>query len=378
MGAFALLRFAGDTSVRAPIPYIIFIAAAFGAPPESSGWLAVALGLTGLVSPLVAAFEHRIGARRTILLSVGLFASGCFALALAPSFPAVLILCVVLSLGRSLVGPQAQAFVADTVPFDRRGTVLGVLELAWALAWIIGVPAFGVLLQRVVWWAPFWALGVIALLGAAAVLRFALTTDHTRAIAAAASAGGVREALRNGQVRRLLAFGSMLMVSIQLVVVVYSPHLVARFGLNAEQIGLASLVLGLADILAELLIIFALDRIGKRRSVLGGLVLMAVGVIAFLLVEGTLAAAIAALFLVFLGFEYAIVSSLPIMTEIMPTARTAVAGSFNAANSVGRTLAAFFALPLYRAIGLNATYGLALVALAVTVVLFTRLRVRGD
>lgn len=373
VGALTLLRFAGDTAIRAPVPFVIFIAASYGAQPESAGWLAVALGLSGLVSPLAGAIERRLGSRRAILVSTALFASGCFALAIAPTFGVALILCVVLSLGRSLIGPQAQAYVADSVPFHRRGAVLGVLEMAWALSWIIGVPVFGFLVQRSVWWLPFWAIGALSLVGAWATLRFAITHDHARALAAIQTRG-IGDVIADPRARRVLLYGFGLVMAMSSTVIVYAPHLVRRFGLTAEQLGLVSIALGVADVVAEFLVIFALDRLGKRRSVLFGGAVMAFGLIGFLVSDASLVLSIAALFFVFLGFEYAIVSMLPIASEVLPSARTAVMGSFNGANAVSRTLAGVLALPLYGAIGLPGTLLISLASLGLALVAFGGIR----
>ena len=370
VASLTLLRFAGDTAVRAPVPFVIFIAASYGALPESAGWFAVALGLSGLVSPLVSVIERRVGARRSIVISTAIFAGGCFALAFAPSFPIALALCVVLGLGRSLIGPQAQAYVADTVPYARRGTVLGVLELAWALAWIVGVPAFGFLIQRAAWWVPFSVIGVISLIGTWATLRFAITRDHARALAAGPTSGGLAAVLRHVPARRVLLSSFCLMIAINLTVVVYAPHLVAQFGLTAERLGVISIVLGVADVVAEGLIIFALDRIGKQRSVLLGLLVMSAGLFGFLAAGSNLLAAMASLFLVFLGFEYAVVSNLPVASEVLPGARTAMMGSLSGVNAIGRTLAALVAIPLYAAIGLSGVLVISLFALALAALAF--------
>ncbi len=374
IGALTLLRFAGDTAIRAPVPFVIFIAAAYGAPPESAGWLAVALGMAGLISPLASVIERRLGSRRSILISAALFSLSCFALAIAPTFGAALLLCVVLSLGRSLIGPQAQAYVADSVPFERRGAALGVLELAWALSWVLGVPMFGFLVQRAAWWLPFWVIGVIALAGTWAVLRFAITHDHARALATRVKPDGIASLLRHGPARRVLILGFGIVLSMHAAILVYAPYLVSRYDLSAEQLGLISIVLGIADILAEMLIIFALDRIGKRRSVLLGCGLMAIGFVAFL-GAASLALSIGALFVVFLGFEYAIVSTLPITTEVLPSSRIAMAGSFAGVTAAARTIAALIAIPLFLRAGLGGVIALSLTALTVAVAAFWAVRI---
>ena len=51
------------------------------------------------------------------------------------------------TLGKSLFDPALQAYFGDRVPYAQRGTALAVTEMAWSLAFIVGVPAMGFLIS---------------------------------------------------------------------------------------------------------------------------------------------------------------------------------------------------------------------------------------
>jgi hypothetical protein len=53
------------------------------------------------------------------------------------------------------------------------------------------------------------------------------------------------------------------------------------------------------------------------------------------------------LFLLFLTFEFCIVSIIPLMTEMLPAARATYMGAFIASIAIGRALTDLVALPIY-------------------------------
>jgi predicted MFS family arabinose efflux permease len=60
-----------------------------------------------------------------------------------------------------------------------------------------------------------------------------------------------------------------------------------------------------------------------------------------------MAGALFGLFLFYLTFEFALVSSVPLMTEVLPSARATVMAFTTASVSLGRALGALIASPLY-------------------------------
>jgi predicted MFS family arabinose efflux permease len=381
IGSIVLLRGAMDAAYRAPLPYLVFIAATFSVSAESAGWLAVALSVAGLVAPVVGIVEGRVGRRTMTIIASGAFIVVCALMPFAPSFMAVLLLYLALSVARSLFTPQVQAFVGDNVPYEKRGTVVGFVELSWALGWIIGVPVFGFLIERASWWSPFLVFGLAGLVGLLLVLRYAILRDDAPREMAVVTAkafdwDSVRRVWTNATAVLILIFGVLISFSAQLATLTYAPWLVEQFGLTPAQLGLVSIVLGVADVVAEIATIVLVDRIGKRRSVIVSMALYAASFLLVIALSGALAPLMAALFLVFLTFEFGLVASLAVATEAAPDARATMSGFVVATHSLGRIIASLIALPLFGLGGLNSVMAVAAVFTALSVVVFWFVRVK--
>ena len=347
VGALMLSRFAQDSASRAPLPFLGVIAAAYGQDVGAVGWLSIALVLAGLVSPLTSILSHRFGSRRMLFWPPLVFVVACGLLPFAPSFAGVIALFIAISVTKAMFDPQVQTFIAERVPFERRGTVIGVLELSWALSFIIGAPVFGLLVDRVSWSAPFVLMGAIALSGMVAVwinVRPAMSGPNLNA---SFSLEPWRAVWANPRARSFWAFTLGIMLAAQMPFLVYPSWMKAHFHLSNGQLGLVSTVIGVADVLAELLVIAFLDRIGKRRAVLiaGAFYTLAFGL--FWALSASLPGMMVALFCIYLGFEFTLVASLPIASETVPESRTAMMGWNTASTAAGRIIGSLIALPLF-------------------------------
>ncbi len=378
IASLILLRGAMDAAYRAPLPFLVYIAAAFGADPAQAGWLAVALSAAGLVAPIVGVLEGRLGRRAMTIAASGAFIVVCALMPLTPSYSAVLALYLTLGVAKALFTPQVQAFIGDHVPYERRGTAIGFVELSWALGWIVGVPVFGFLIERATWWSPFVAFGLAGLAGLLLVLRFALVRDSAPRAPAALpfDVGSVRRVWMTPAAVLVLIFGLLISFSSQLATLVYGPWLVFQFGLTPAQLGLVSIVLGMADVVAEVGTIVLVDRVGKRRSVLAATALYAASFVLVVALSAGLGVVMAALFVVFLTFEYALVASLAVASEAVPSARATMGGFVVATHSLGRIVASLIALPLFGAAGLGGVMGIAAVLTTFALVAFWFVRVR--
>ncbi|HEX9116428.1 MAG TPA: MFS transporter, partial [Anaerolineae bacterium] len=154
------------------------------------------------------------------------------------------------------------------------------------------------------------------------------------------------------------------------VFVVYGAWLEDRFGLSVTSLGLASIVIALAEFTAESGAAGLVDRIGKRRAVAGGILLSAAAYLLLPHAAGGLAGALAGMCLVFLAFEFAIVATLPLVSELAPGARATVLALNVAAMSFGRVVASVSGPRLWLAGGLLLNTGVsAVLALAAALIL---------
>jgi predicted MFS family arabinose efflux permease len=113
-------------------------------------------------------------------------------------------------------------------------------------------------------------------------------------------------------------------------------------------LGLSTTVIGVADLSGEGLVALLSDRLGKRRSIGLGLLASAVCTGALPLVARTYELALAGLFLVFITFEFTMVSTIPMMTELVPTARGRVMSTTSAGAAAGRMAGALLGAALFK------------------------------
>jgi MFS family permease len=140
-------------------------------PLEVASLLLTVRALTGTTSPIFGILADRRGRRTAMLGGLAALALGAALVGVAPSFAVALGAFALLGLSKASYDPAAQAYIGDAVPYKRRGRIMGILELSWSMAWLIGVPVAGFLIARIGWRAPFWC---IAGLGAVACWRLGL------------------------------------------------------------------------------------------------------------------------------------------------------------------------------------------------------------
>jgi predicted MFS family arabinose efflux permease len=100
------------------------------------------------------------------------------------------------------------------------------------------------------------------------------------------------------------------------------------------------LVIGASELSGEVLVSGLVDRLGKRRAVAIGLTLNALVVLALPLVGRTLTGALVGLFLIYLTYEFTVVSDLTLMTEVVPHARATFMSIVISATAIGRAMGA--------------------------------------
>ncbi|MCP4673585.1 MAG: MFS transporter, partial [Desulfobacula sp.] len=118
---------------------------------------------TSILGPIGAGFADKYGYRILMLFSLGLLTIGTFAVGLIPIYSLFVISLFITGLAKSIFDPSLQAFIGSFVPFEKRGRIIGITELAWAGSTLIGIPLSGVIIERFSWQTPFCILGVFSL-----------------------------------------------------------------------------------------------------------------------------------------------------------------------------------------------------------------------
>jgi predicted MFS family arabinose efflux permease len=358
-----LSRVALNMQMRVIYPFLPATSRGLGVPLGTTSLLLTARAIANLSSPLYGTLSDRYGRRALMLAGLVILTTGTLFVALAPSFGAVLIAVAFLSLCKAVYDPAVLAYVGDTVAYDRRGRIIGILELMWPASWLIGVPLAGFLIDRVSWRAPFVMMFVLGTLSLGLTLRY-------RAIGAGSqSPQPARQRSRQADLSPWLhehfltiprtawlavLVSLLLILASENVYIIYGAWLEDQFGLSLTALGLVSIVISGAEFSAEGVCAGWVDRIGKRRAVIWGIVLNGIAYLLLPGFAGSLVGALLGLFLIYLTFDFSIVSLFPLLSELAPKARGSVMALNVAAMATGRLISSLSAVHLWSAGGLFA------------------------
>jgi predicted MFS family arabinose efflux permease len=210
----------------------------------------------------------------------------------------------------------------------------------------VGLPVAGWLIARLDWVSPFYLL--IGLSAAAVILvwRILPNDDSSRSNGLKLS-NALRIIGRHPSALAGLAISLLISASNESVNIVYGAWMENSFGLAAAALGATAAIIGVAELGGEGMVIAFSDRIGKRTTVGLGLIAIILTCLALPFLGSSLTGSLIGLFLFFISFEFTFVTTIPLLTELVPDARaTLMAGNLTAAAS-GRALGALLGPRLF-------------------------------
>jgi MFS transporter, DHA1 family, inner membrane transport protein len=365
-GVVLLSRLALNMQMRVIYPFLPAISRALGVPLQTTSLLLTARAVANLSSPLYGALSDRFGRRALMIAGMLILIAGTAGVFLAPTFTFVLGAVAFLSLSKAVYDPAVLAYLGDTIPYERRGRMMGILALMWPSSWAIGVPVAGYLITSFGWRSPFIFIGLLGVAGLALTWFFpAVGRSAQPAKAAQVNSGQGSQGPKSvwagfsfSSIPRpawmALIVTMLILLASENVYIVYGAWLEKQFGLSVAAIGVASLVICLAEFSAESVSTGWVDRIGKRRAVMYGLLLNAAAFVLLPQIAVNLTGALVGLFLVYLTYDFSVVSTLPLITELAPGARGTMMALNVAAMAVGRLISSLVAVRLWNAGGLIA------------------------
>lgn len=341
-----LARFAINSAHRIIYPFLPSIARGVGISLQAASGLVTLRVVAGLAAPFLGVASDQYGRRRTMEAGLLIFVLASTLLASLGTLTATAIAFLLYGLSKVLHTPAVQAYLGDTVPYQERGRAVGILELPWALGWLLGVPASGFLIEQFGWRAPWAVLIVLGLVGAWLThAHLPPSPQPTTGVSVKAYMTSLlttwRRFLSHRSVVGLILSGFFFVMAIEMPFIVYGAWLETAFGLSLSTLGLASISVGLAEAAAEVGTAVFTDRLGKRRSGIIGLLGLAASSLMLPWLAGLgLAPALAGVVLMMLSFEYGIVSLLPLATELVPDARASLLSLISVGFSLGRIVGA--------------------------------------
>ncbi len=328
-----------NTARRFPYPFAADLARGSGFPLV---WITAAIAAsqaTALLGPVFGPLGDRWGYRRLMLLGLALLAVGFLAAGALPGYPSLLIGILLAALGKTVFDPAVQAYVGSRVPLERRGFAIGWIETAWSGSTLVGIPVVGLVIGALGWRAPFWALAALAGLWLWALARV-LPRDDAPRHASRRTLPSWRALWHQPGARAALGFGLLMSAANDSVFVAYGAWLEASFGFGVAAVGAATIAIGAAELSGESLTALLSDRLGLARATAVGLGLSTLGYAVLPLAGGSIPAALGSLFAAFVAYEFTIVTSFSLCTEIAPEARASLLSGYMAVLGLGRMIGA--------------------------------------
>ena len=373
LGFLSAERLVMNTAFRFVYPFLPAIARGLGVPLSQAAYLISARHIAGLATPAVTrVVGHGERRHRLIVTGMLLFIAGSAVTAATSAYVGALIGFALIGLAKPVFDVSSQAYVSDRVPYARRARYLAVFEFTWAGALLVGAPATGWLISRTSWSTPFWVFGALTIVAVVLVPRF-VDADHPLSEASHSRMRPDRAALAFLGVAGFFALAS------EMIVVVFGAWLEESFGLSLIALGGVAFLIGVSELAGEGATFAFTDRIGKRRAILIGLTISAVGFALLVPARNEMAVGLAVLAVALFGFEFTIVSSIPLASELVPSARARYLAWMVVAMSLARGLGAAVGPSLFDSFGLP---GPAVAAVAADIIaagiLITWVRERPD
>jgi len=354
-----------NTARRFIYPFAPMLSRGLGVPLTAITSLIALNQASAVIGVFFGPVSDRIGYRVMMLCSLGLLAVGMLVAGFFPVYGVVLVALLLAGLGKCIFDPAIQAFVGERVPYRKRGQAIGFLEISWAGSSLVGIPLMAFLIHTQGWRAPFFVLGILALAGVA-VLAFLLPKSRpsdVKRLKPGSLIETFRPLFRSRTAMGAMGFAFFFNAANDIFFVVYGAWLESAFDISVVVLGAGTAVIGVAELCGEGLTAAFSDRLGLKKSLVIGTCLTVLNYAMIPLYGASLAMALVGIFFLFLAFEFSIVTSIALCTEILPGSRATMISALMAAAGLGRVAGALAGGPVWLLGGISAT---GLTAAAVT------------
>lgn len=236
----------------------------------------------GAAGILTAGFADRFDRKQLLLFFYSGFILGTLGCALATQYAWLLAARTVTGLFGGVINSVLLAIIADEFAPQQRGRAVGLVQMAFSVSQVLGIPAGLYLAARWSWHAPFYLLiGLGILVGAAVVLGIRPVVAHLALRHRGSPLAHLWQTLRNPHnqagflATALLSIGGFMLMPFGSTFLQYNLHVAP------QQLPLVYLCTGMATMLGLPLVGRLSDRVSRFRLLLTSVVLSSVMVVVY-------------------------------------------------------------------------------------------------
>ncbi len=347
----ALAAFASQVMVRTADPLLPQIAADVGTTVGTASIITSAYAVShGATQMILGPFGDRFPKYAMVTLLCALSALAVTACGLAQSLTMLGVARLACGVTAGTIIPLGMAFIGDTVPWERRQTVLGRFISGQILGLVGGQIIGGVIGDHLGWRAVFFVIAALFLVVALAMFVELLRNPRTRHatrpdVPKVGLIAGYADVLGRPWAR-VVTFAVFAEAILMFAAFAYiGADLHARQGLSFSAVGLVLAVFGAGGLIYALSVQTLVGRLGQSGLVLWGGALICVAYLALAFVPVWWAAA-AAILVVGLGFHMLHNTLQVNATQMAPNARATALALFSCALYFGQSLGVAAAAPV--------------------------------
>jgi len=326
IGTSIITKFQISTVRQLFSPFLPIIAAGLGIDVVVLGQMLGVRDLTSLLTPVIGASADRIGYRTTLRFCLLLTAFGSLIIGSSTNLWLFTLGIIITGIGSAAFSPVLHAYCSIFLPYAKRARGLGMVEYSWALTSIVGLSTAGVIIEWYGWRTPFLLLGTTLLfmwfLLGALPTRSSLTEDATADSSRTPTVSRWQmlrsffqvETNRRSTYSTILIRGFISFAAMQWIMT-YGLWFSTQYALTAAQLGGLALILGCFDLVGSVCVSLFTDRLGKRKSVILGTTVALIGSLAIPWLDIAIMPALIGLAVTRTGFEFGIVSTLPLLSQ---------------------------------------------------------------
>ncbi len=336
----ALFRLLLNTARRFIYPFAPAMSRSLEVPLAAVTSIIATTQFTALLGVLSGPLADRFGYRFMMRSGLGVLAVGMLLCGLVPTYWPVFLGLVIASFGKTIFDPAIQAFIGSKVPFERRGRVIGLVEMAWAGSTLVGIPALALIIDHSGFRSAFFLFALFGAISWAGIGRI-FPADRPLADLTRKRLGlfsSLKQLLQIRPAAGMLAFGFWISVANDSLFVTYGAWLEQEFLVSIVTLGFSTVAIGSAELLGESATALFADRLGLKRTISMGLGLAVAAYLLLPFLGASLPAAMVGMFFVFFAFELSIVTSFSLSTEVMPQSRATMMSGFYATAGIGRMI----------------------------------------
>mgnify|MGYP003663722240 CR=1 FL=1 len=229
---------------------------------------AISAGASGLAA---AGFADKFDRKRLLLFFYGGFILGTLFCALAPDYEYLLAARIVTGIFGGVMSSISYAIITDLFPIEKRGSVMGFVQTAFAASQVLGIPIGLYLANKINWHAPFYVIVIFSCVVAVVVaIKLKPITAHIAMNKGRNAITHIKEILSNKNY--LIGFSATILLSTggYMLMPFGSEFANENLGISLDELPFLYLVTGIFSFIFGPIIGRISDRVGKFKIFIFG------------------------------------------------------------------------------------------------------------